>query len=113
LAATEEGPTNSTATTVQIGSSTAQISQTNSNAVAPPTMSIPKSATCALPLSNIGGNQQKNTREVAKKTELDNIRYLNTSPATTNAMKTGDIKVVNAQRTPTDDRFNKKQFVYF
>lgn len=40
---------------------------------------VPKSATCALPLSSIGAQQRTEAEEEPKK-ELDNIRYLHTSP---------------------------------
>lgn len=98
LSANDE-PTTSVATSTQ--------QTTITIAAAPSTATIPKSATCALPLSNL--NQKTSEEMEQKKTELDNIRYLNTCPNDANSSlpssteAKADIKVINTRRTP--DRF--------
>uniref|UniRef100_A0A183C472 Non-specific serine/threonine protein kinase n=1 Tax=Globodera pallida TaxID=36090 RepID=A0A183C472_GLOPA len=71
-----------------------------------PTATIPKSSTCALPLSSVGGLLQKEAEKTTKR-ELDNIRFLNTSPPPspssipfdeTNVQTKPQIKVVNEPR---------------
>lgn len=104
----EPSTSTATATTTTTGSAAQLATMGGTKPMTTPS-TIPKSATCALPLSTMGA-QQKGTatfteEQYSKRVHLDNIRFLNTSPmaAAENGTKADNIKVMNVQKPAESD----------